>query len=251
VISVPVHLLTYASAAKQVCSWAAAGESRYVCVSNVHMVMEAFDDEGFSSVLRKADLVTADGMPIVWSQRLLGHREAGRVYGPELMLRVCEVASATRLPVALYGGTEATLERLRTKLQTRIPDLEIAFALSPPFRPLTPQEDDDIIQRIRRSGARIVLVGMGCPKQELWMAAHRPAIPAVMLGVGAAFDFIAGTKPQAPQWMQDAGLEWSFRLWTEPRRLWRRYLYHNPRFVFQLVRQLVLARRLGVSESRG
>ena len=247
----PVHLLTYASAAKQVCSWAMAGESRYVCVSNVHMLMEAFDDEGFSSVLREADLITADGMPIVWSQRLLGHREASRVYGPQLMLRVCEVAAATRLPVALYGGTEATLELLRTALQTRIPNLEITFALSPPFRPLTQQEDDDIIQRIRRSGARIVLVGMGCPKQELWMAAHRPAIPAVMLGVGAAFDFIAGTKPQAPQWMQDAGLEWSFRLWTEPRRLWRRYLYHNPRFVFQLLRQLVLSRRLGVRESRG
>ncbi len=239
VVGVPVHVLTYETAVAQICLWAATCESRYVCASNVHMLMEAWDDRSLRDVLRRADLVTADGMPIVWSQRLLGCRQAARVYGPELTLRLCERAASAQVPIGLFGSTEATLELFSERLRTRFPNLKITFALSPPFRKLTAEEDEEVTERIRASGARLLLVGLGCPKQEMWMASHRHRIPAVMLGVGAAFDFIAGTKPQAPQYMQRAGLEWLFRLATEPRRLWRRYLHNNPRFVVLMTCQLV------------
>jgi N-acetylglucosaminyldiphosphoundecaprenol N-acetyl-beta-D-mannosaminyltransferase len=231
VLGVAVHTLTYESAADLVCSWAQESESRYVCASNVHMLMEAHDDPSFLAVLTEADLVTADGVPVVWVQRGSGHREASRVYGPDLMLRVCERAAAAQIPIGLFGGTTTTLERLTERLHVKIPDLDIAISLSPPFRPLTMAEDQDVIRLIHASGARILFVGLGCPKQERWMARHRPSISAVMIGVGAAFDFIAETKPQAPRWMQTCGLEWTFRIATEPRRLWWRYLYHNPRFI--------------------
>lgn len=242
IVGIPVNVLTYASAARQICTWATTADSRYVCASNVHMLMEAWDDGALRDVLRNADLVTADGVPLVWTQRLLGFREATRVYGPELTLAVCERAAAANIPIGLYGSTESTLARFRERLRTLFPALQIAFTFSPPFAALTPEQEAEIARRLRGSGARILLVGLGCPKQELWMARHRPAIPAVMLGVGAAFDFIAGTKRQAPHYLQRVGLEWLFRLCTEPRRLWRRYLYHNPRFVALVLRQLFAAR---------
>lgn len=243
VMSVPIGVLDYEAATEQIFSWARAGESRYVCVSNVHMLMEGWDNGRLRAVLRSADLVTADGVPVVWTQRLFGYLEAKRVYGPDLTLHVCKRAAAEGIPIGLYGSTESTLALFANQLRARFPGLSIVFAESPPFRALSPEEDDAVVQRIRQSGARVLLVGLGCPKQEFWMAAHRPAIPAVMLGVGAAFDFIAGTKRQAPHLMQRAGLEWLFRLCTEPRRLWYRYLYHNPRFVFLVMRQFITQRK--------
>lgn len=222
-----------------VLDWAARRESRYVCMATVHMVMEAYDDATFRQLVNAADLVTPDGMPLVWGLRLLGARGHERVYGPELTPRVLAAAEAVGIPVGFYGGAPAVLEQLLERVCQAYPRLEIAYAESPPFRPLTPEEDEEVVRKINESGTRVLFVSLGCPKQERWMADHQGRIRAVMLGVGAAFDFLAGTKPHAPHWMRHTGLEWLFRLITEPRRLWRRYLYHNPRFVALFALQLL------------
>jgi N-acetylglucosaminyldiphosphoundecaprenol N-acetyl-beta-D-mannosaminyltransferase len=170
-------------------------------------------------------------MPLVWGLRRLGHPDATRVYGPDLTPVVLQAAAANHLPVGFYGGSPEALERLQRAMRDQIPGLEIAYAFSPPFRPLTPEEDEEVVAKINISGARILFIGLNNPKQEYWMAAHRGRVQCVMLGVGAAFDFLSGTKSQAPRWMMRIGMEWFFRLVTEPRRLWKRYLKHNPRFV--------------------
>jgi N-acetylglucosaminyldiphosphoundecaprenol N-acetyl-beta-D-mannosaminyltransferase len=243
IIGLGVDRTNYQSAVQGILDWALRGESRYVCVANVHMVMEAYDDAEFRQIVNAADLVTPDGMPLVWVMRLQGLRQQERVYGPTLTQFVLEAANREGIPVGFYGSTPQTLEKLKRNVQERYPSLKIAYLYAPPFRPLTPEEDEKVVRAINDSGTRILFVGLGCPKQERWMAAHKGRVQAVMLGVGAAFDFLAGVKPQAPRWMQRAGLEWLFRLLTEPRRLWRRYLYHNPRFVLLVLLQLLGLRR--------
>jgi N-acetylglucosaminyldiphosphoundecaprenol N-acetyl-beta-D-mannosaminyltransferase len=245
ILGMRVDATSYREAAAQVLEWARARESRYVCAASVNNVMEAHDSPEFRRIMNGADLVTPDGMPLVWGLRLLGVREATRVYGPALTPEVLAGAERERLPVGFYGATGTVLERLTKVLTIRFPALRIPYVFAPPFRPLTAAEDEAVIAAIRASGARIVFVGLSTPKQERWMAAHRGSIPAVCLGVGAAFDFLAGVKPQAPRWMRDSGLEWVFRLATEPRRLWRRYLKHNPRFAALFAWQL-LEERLAV-----
>jgi N-acetylglucosaminyldiphosphoundecaprenol N-acetyl-beta-D-mannosaminyltransferase len=193
--------------------------------------MEAHDSAVYKKIINAADLVTPDGMPLVWMMRLKGEKNQQRVYGPTLMLHVLEMAARDGIPVGFYGGRTEVLEVLEKKMQSRFTGLNVKYSYSPPFRELSTEEDAELTEQINRSGARILFVGLGCPKQEIWMAEHRGKINAVMIGVGAAFDFHAGFKPQAPVWMQKIGLEWLFRLLTEPRRLWKRYLYHNPRFV--------------------
>ena len=190
-------------------------------------------------VVNSADLVTPDGMPLVWMLRLKGYPDQQRVYGPTLMLHVLEAAANENIPVGFYGSSPEVLQSLLTRLQVRFPNLKVDYSFSPPFQEMSQQEDAEIIKQINTSSARILFVGLGCPKQEKWMAEHRGKINAVMLGVGAAFDFHAGLKSQAPSWMQKTGLEWIYRLVTEPRRLWRRYLYHNPRFVFLAILDLL------------
>ena len=233
-------------AVRRILAWARDRQSRSVCVATTHVVMEAYDSAEFRQVVNWADLVTPDGMPLVWGLRWLGIKGATRVCGPDLMPEVLEAAAAAGIPVGFFGGTPVVMERLVAAAAKGFPGLKVAFAESPPFRPLADAEDRDYVASINRSGARILFVGLGCPKQERWMAAHRGRVKSVMLGVGAAFDFLAGTKPRAPRWMQQAGLEWLFRLATEPRRLWRRYAWHNPRFAFhfglQLMRHAVSAR---------
>lgn len=236
ILGMRVDATSYRDATDAIVSAAQAWRGGMVCVATVHMVMEAFDDPGFQQLVNSADRVTADGMPLVWLLRWLGVRQAERVYGPALTGVVCRRAEQLGIPVGFYGGSPEVLDALVSSLRQRLPRLRVAFAHSPPFRPLTPEEDRRITERIRTSGARILFVGIGCPKQETWMAAHRDALPCAMVGVGAAFDFLAGAKPQAPAWMQGAGLEWLFRLLCEPRRLWRRYLIHNSRFLYQLAR---------------
>lgn len=243
VIDTRVHVTSYDDAARRALAWAASGQSRYVCACNVHMVMEAHDNPAFREVVNGADLVTPDGVPIMWALRLQGARNATRVYGPDLMLALCAAAQRAGVPVGLYGGEPAVLARLRTSLAARYPELEVAYAHSPPFGPVKVRPQD--AAAINTSGARILFVALGCPRQERWMALHRGRLDAVMVGVGAAFDFIAGAKPQAPRWIQRLGLEWAFRLYTEPRRLWRRYLKHNPRYVALLARQLAGRRGRG------
>jgi N-acetylglucosaminyldiphosphoundecaprenol N-acetyl-beta-D-mannosaminyltransferase len=242
ILGMRVQGLRTSVAADAVTQLAEAGTGGVVCVATVHMVMEAFDAGDFQRSVNAAEMVTPDGVPLVWALRALGLSETRRVYGPTLMRLVCRRAEEHGLPIGLYGGSPEVLEALRERLLERHPLLRIAFAASPPFRPASDEEDAQTVQAIEASGVRILFVGLGCPKQERWMAAHREALPCVMLGVGAAFDFLAGAKRQAPGWLQRLGLEWLFRLACEPRRLWRRYLIHNPRFMFHFTRQLARAR---------
>ncbi len=228
--------------------WVAEGSSRYIVVCNVHSVMTAWRDPQFRAVINGADLATPDGMPLVWGLRLLGFRRQERVCGPDLMLDLCRLAAAEGYPVFLYGGTEETLEKLQARLEGMLPALSVAGRFAPPFRPLSRQEDEAVTAMIAASGARIVFVGIGCPKQEVWMAAHSGTIPAVMVGVGAAFDFHGGRLRRAPSWMQRSGLEWLFRLLAEPRRLWRRYLVNNPLFVALFLHQLLTRPERGASK---
>ncbi len=230
---------TYRDAVDVVLTAARSRQSAYVCVANVHMVMEAHDDPGFRALVDRALLVTPDGQPLVWATRLLGRGPVERVYGPTLTLHVCEAAAAAGVPIALYGGTDDSLDAFSRFLETRYPSLRIACRIAPPFRPLTPGEDSRYTRLLAESGAGIVLVGIGCPRQERWMADHEGRIPAVMLGVGAAFDFHSGRVRQAPPLLQRLGLEWAFRLAMEPRRLWRRYAKHNPRFAGLFAAQLL------------
>ena len=241
IVGVRVNPTDYERATREILAWARSGDGRYACVANVHMIMEAFDDPDYRAVVNAADMVTPDGMPLVWMLRLRGWTRLGRVYGPTLMLHVLKAAEDEEIPVGFYGGTAGVIEALGMRVRAKFPDLKIQYSHSPPFRALSPGEDSEMVEDLRASGVRILFVGLGCPKQEIWMARHRDRVSAAMLGVGAAFDFHAGTKPQAPRWMQNIGLEWMFRLAHEPRRLWRRYLYHNPRFAF-----LALADLLGV-----
>lgn len=232
VLGVTVSASSYLQTVRKTILWAEHGESRTVVFANVHVVMEARDSLAFRSELNTSDLINPDGVPLVWALRALGIRHATRVYGPDTMRILLRAAELSGLPVGFYGGSTATLTKLLEQVRRRYPALKIAFDMSPPFRPLTNEEDAVIVERIRGSGARLLFVGLGCPKQERWVNRHRGQIPAVMLAVGAAFDFLAQTTPQAPRWMMRVGLEWAFRLASEPRRLAARYLKHNPRFVF-------------------
>lgn len=245
VLGMRVDATSYADASRRILTWAQQGTGGYVCVATVNNVMEAYDDPAHRAIVNGADLVTPDGMPLVWALKAFGRRDASRVYGPDLMPAVCEQAAEHDVPVGFYGSTPAVLDDLHAELLRRFPRLRVVFAQSPPFRPMTAEEDEAAVQAMRASGARIVFVGLGAPKQETWMAEHRSHLPAVLVGVGAAFDFIAGHKRQAPRMLQRAGLEWLFRLATEPRRLWRRYARRNPRFVVLFTRQLLLGDRLG------
>jgi N-acetylglucosaminyldiphosphoundecaprenol N-acetyl-beta-D-mannosaminyltransferase len=250
VLGMRVDATTRADAADRVTRWALRGESRSVAVATVNNVMEGHDDPDYLAVMGRADLITADGMPLVWAQKLLGAPVASRVAGAELTPAILRRASPNGIPVGFFGGTPEVLARLRRWAEVTFPGLDVAFASSPPFRALSLEEEEQVVADIAASGARIVFVGLGCPKQELWMDRVHGRLPAVTVGVGAAFDFLSGNKRRAPRFMQQAGLEWAFRLGSEPRRLWRRYARHNPRFVALFIAQL-LGVRLDRRPSRG
>jgi N-acetylglucosaminyldiphosphoundecaprenol N-acetyl-beta-D-mannosaminyltransferase len=250
VLGMKVSWTSYREASDLVIAWAKQNLSKYVCVATVNNAMESFDSQDFKRVMNEADLVTPDGMPLVWALRALGYKQATRVYGPDLTPIVLEKAAAEGVPVGFYGGAPQVLETLIERVHARFPSLKVAFQYSPPFRPLTPAEDEEITAKINHSGARILFIGLNSPKQDIWMSCHRERIHSVMLGVGAAFDFIAGSKKQAPRWMMPLGLEWVFRLATEPRRLWKRYLKHNPRYVVLLALQLFTARGRNLAPDR-
>lgn len=239
ILGTAIHPTTYHDATALILGWAARAESRTVCLANVHMVMEAYDDPAYQALVNGADLVAPDGMPLVWILRRLGHDLKDRIYGPTLMLRVLEAAAGQGVPVGFYGASPDVLDALIANMRQKFPGLCVAYSCSPPFREQTLDEDNAVVRDINSSGTRILFVGLGCPKQERWMHEHRGRVRAVMLGVGAAFDFHAGTTPQAPSWMQSRGLEWLFRLCVEPRRLWKRYLLHNPRFVILSILELL------------
>lgn len=239
VLGARVDSTTYSEAIDIVVDWSTRQESRYVCVANVHMLMEAFDSPEFRAIVNDADLTVPDGVPLVWMMHIKGCHGQERVYGPSLMLHILESSARDGIPVGLYGGAPEVLEALEGRMKARYAGLNVAYSYSPPYSAMSFEKDAVVVEQIKRSGARILFVGLGCPKQEIWMAEHRGKVNAVMIGVGAAFDFHSGVKPQAPAWMQKIGLEWLFRLINEPRRLWKRYLYHNPRFIVLAIADLL------------
>ena len=242
VLGGPIDAMSFANAKDRVLAWGNAHESRYVVLANVHVVVTASREPTFGAVLADADLVTPDGAPVAWLMRKLGSPLQERVSGPDLTWALLERCAADGLPVYFFGSAPETLKLLGERVHAAFPNLVVAGFEAPPFRPMTLEEDVEAVERINASGAGLVFVGLGCPKQEFWMQAHRGRINAVMLGVGAAFDFHAGTIQRAPLWMRENGLEWLHRLVSEPRRLWRRYLVTNTLFVWGAVWQLALKR---------
>ena len=238
VLGIPLALTNYEGTMDWMDAVIDSGQRASLTAAAVHLVMVAQEDtETREAVL--GSLAVPDGQPLVWALRALGHADASRIYGPDLMARYCERAARLGRRIYLYGGRhQGALVQLTLMLRQRFPGILIVGGYSPPFRPLTAEEERWVAEDINRSGADVVWVGTGQPKQEKWMARMRPMLEApVLVGVGAAFDFHAGLIPQAPEWMQSLGLEWSYRLAREPRRLWRRYARYNPRFVLGFARQ--------------
>ena len=242
ILGVSVAVNNYGSVVAKSLEWAETADSRVLVFANVHVVMEAVDSPSYRDCLNQADIVSPDGVPLVWALKLLGRPEASRVYGPDCTVAMLKSAAKRGVTVGFYGGSPEVLETLLRVVRLDYPALQISFSMSPPFRQLTTEEDDEVVRKIVDSGTRILFVGLGCPKQERWMTEHHERVPAVMFGVGAAFDFIAGSKKQAPRWKMSTGLEWIFRFATEQRRLARRYLKNNPRFVFLFAWQLITGR---------
>lgn len=241
VLGMPVDVTDLNSTISSIENLLLLGTGAYVCVSNVHMCMEFYDDASFQSVLKSADLVLPDGRPIFWAQRFLGHSNASQVRGQDIMEALCEKSSRDGLRIGLYGGSSAeVLDTVMDVLRKSYPGVDVVYAYSPPFRELTVDEDIKVVRDICESKVDVLFVGIGCPKQERWMMKHKNDLNCVMLGVGAAYDFIAGTKQHAPRFIQYLGFEWLFRLLSEPRRLWKRYLIQNPRFVYHFFAQLIL-----------
>lgn len=240
VITPLINIIRWNEVINIIDSWGDNRESRYICICNVHSVVTAARDSEFNNIIDAADMATPDGAPVAWMLKKLSGTPQERINGPDLMWRYCEHAARTGQSVFLYGGMQSTLELLQQKLIENFPLLKIAGVYSPPFRDLTLQEDNDVVTKINNSGANVIWVSLGCPKQERWMANHRGKINGVMIGVGAAFDYHAGTIRRAPRWMQNNGLEWLHRLCSEPRRLWRRYFITNILFIFLAIKALVL-----------
>jgi N-acetylglucosaminyldiphosphoundecaprenol N-acetyl-beta-D-mannosaminyltransferase len=239
ILGVGVSAINMDDALEVIDGWITAGVRHYVCITGVHGVMESQRDEALRRIHNSAGLVTPDGMPLVWLSRWRGWRGTTRVYGPDLMLALCERSLATGYRHFFYGGKDGVPERLAERLQKRYPGLAVAGIYSPSFKPIAALESDEVIARINDTKPDIVWVGLGTPKQEHWMAQHVGRLSAsALVGVGAAFDFHAGLQRQAPRWMQRSGLEWLFRLANEPRRLWRRYLINNSLFVWLTLLQM-------------
>jgi N-acetylglucosaminyldiphosphoundecaprenol N-acetyl-beta-D-mannosaminyltransferase len=245
VLGVPLALTDYESTLDWIDAAVRTRTRGYVCVAAVHTVMASREDPALREAVLGADFTVPDGQPLVWALNLLGHRLGERVYGPELMERACARAAVTGQRLYLYGGRNpGALAQLARVLRLRHPGLNLVGGYAPPFRDLTVEEEDRIAQNVNAARPDVVWAGIGVPKQEKWMARMRGRLEApVLVGVGAAFDFHAGLVPQAPALMQRLGLEWLFRLAQEPRRLWRRYLRYNPRFVTGFARQYLRERR--------
>jgi N-acetylglucosaminyldiphosphoundecaprenol N-acetyl-beta-D-mannosaminyltransferase len=238
VVESPITALPFDSQMQVILSWAKERTSKFVCVANTHMLVEAHQSPRFKDVLYLADLVTPDGMPLVWMMKLLGVHNQNRVAGIDIFETLCKESSLQSLSIFFVGSQGDILNRIRLRLAEEFPDLRIAGMESMPFRPLTRQDDESILKKIKASGASIVFVSLGCPKQERWMAQHRGRLPAVMIGLGGVFPVYAGIQKRAPQWAREHGLEWLYRLVQEPRRLWKRYGSTIPLFVFLAARQL-------------
>jgi N-acetylglucosaminyldiphosphoundecaprenol N-acetyl-beta-D-mannosaminyltransferase len=246
IFGVGITAITRAEAVETIIAAAQSHRSFGVCALAVHGLITAVQDRDVANAVSSLDLVLPDGQPIRWALRLLhGIQLSSRVYGPDVMSDLCARAAAARLPICLFGSTAETCERLARSLKDRYPPIQIAHVQPDRFREATSEEDAADVDQINQSGAAIVFVGRGCPRQEKWVATHIGRIKAPMIAVGAAFDFLSGQKAMAPRWMQDRGLEWLFRLTSEPRRLWKRYLITNSLYVAHLARALATKHFLG------
>lgn len=236
ILGVPISPIDMALAIDRVATIIREKKPGYVCACDVHSLMHARKHESHLASLRKASLVVPDGMPLVWVSRLKGHKATSRVAGPDLLVEMCRMSESTGWKHYFYGGADGVAEQLANDLQARFPKLQVVGYETPPFRPLTDEERQHVVDRLKASGADVVWIGLGCPKQEVWMRDTIDMVGnRVMIGVGAAFDFQTGRVPRAPKWMRDRGLEWLHRLASEPRRLWRRYLVIAPQFVGECV----------------
>lgn len=248
VIGFPVTALSLNDHVSLIIKWAKQRLSKTTCVANVHMLVEAKNNPVLASVLQNADLVTPDGMPLVWTMRMTGVPQQERVAGMDLLLGLCEQASRQQISVFFLGSETAVLERMRARLEQEFPNLQIAAMEPLPFRPLTPEEDVKIIHKVNSSGAGITLVCLGCPKQELWIAEHKNKIHSVLIGIGGVFPVYAGIHKRAPEPIRNLGLEWLYRLVQEPRRLWGRYSSTIPPFLWLASKQLAASRmRMNIS----
>jgi len=245
VLGVGISVLDQSRAREVLFEAVSQGQRGDVAVTGVHGVTEAQSDADFRKILNDAFLCTPDGMPMVWMGRLQGHRTIARVYGPDLMLNICEHSRDRGFTHFFYGGKPGVAEQLATTLCTRFPGLRVAGTYCPPFRPLDAEELRALQTAIREARPDFFWVGLSTPKQERFMAAYLPLLPEakILIGVGAAFDLLTGQLRQAPRWMQRSGLEWLFRLTQEPARLWKRYLINNPLFVFRAIAQLLGSRK--------
>jgi len=251
VLGVGIDAIDYDCAVARLIEGAKRRVPMAVSALAVHGVMTARQDSEHRYRLNMFDLVLPDGQPVRWAMNLLHSvKLPDRVYGPTFMLRACEAAAAAGLPIYLYGSRQDVIDRLQKRLVQRIPELKVAGAEPSKFRTLTEAEKADVVSRVRRSGAAITFVGLGCPRQEVWAFEYRDALQMPTVAVGAAFDFHAGTLRQAPPLLQRLGLEWLFRLVQEPRRLWRRYLYLNPQYVLLVTLQLARLRRFDLESVR-
>jgi len=239
VLGVGISVLNLQSALTAIAAAVRERRKGYLCITGVHGVMEAQDDPAFKNILNAALLCTPDGMPMVWAGKLAGHREMGRVYGPDLMLDVCAWSETSGAKHFFYGGADGVAELLARQLLEKFPRLKIAGTYTPPFRRLMADEEKQLAAQITTAAPDILWVGLSTPKQEKFMAEYLPKLDVtLMVGVGAAFDFHSGRVRQAPRWMQRSGLEWFYRLCSEPRRLGKRYLRNNPLFLLKSFGQL-------------
>ena len=252
VLGVGISVLNLRSALAAMAEAVAQRRKGYICITGVHGVMEAQDDPGFRRILNGAFLCTPDGMPMVWCGRLRGHRDMSRVYGPDLMLEVCAWSQLSGCRHFFYGGMPGVPETLRDRLVQRFPGLQVVGCYSPPFRPLNAEELAQLQQSIRATRPDILWVGLSTPKQERFMVEFLPKLEVtLMVGVGAAFDFHSGRVKQAPRWIQRSGLEWFYRMCSEPRRLAGRYLRNNPRFMLRVAAQFLGLRQYPLEPSPG
>jgi N-acetylglucosaminyldiphosphoundecaprenol N-acetyl-beta-D-mannosaminyltransferase len=242
VLGAPVDVATWRETLNRIAGWVRRGEQRVVVTCNVHSIVTARRDPVLRAAIEDADLSTADGMPVAWFLSILRRKRQERIAGPDLMWHYCGEAAGRGEKIFLFGSTPHTLALLEARLRRDFPGLQVVGAIAPPWGDWSPELEAELVERINASGAQVVFVGLGCPKQELWMARQRGLVRGVMIGVGAAFDFYAGTVRRAPLWMQKSGLEWTWRLWREPRRLVGRYLRTNLAFLLGAVRQLIAGR---------
>lgn len=239
IIGLPVTALSFDSQTSLMLKWAKCFASKVVCIANVHMLVEAYRDPEFASVLQNADLVTPDGMPLVWMLRLMGASSQDRVAGLDVLLALCEQASTENISIFFLGSQSSIMEKMRARLEREFPNLQIAGMEPLPFHPLSEDEDRVVVQKVNESGCGLVFVSLGCPKQEIWMSKHRDQVRAVMIGLGGAFPVYAGIHKRAPQIVRSLGLEWLYRLVQEPHRLWSRYSTTIPIFIWLAFKQLV------------